>query len=143
MTAIEVPKTAGVPRLLAGARILVVDDEIDALELMERFLTHAGAQTTTARDADEALAKLEQCRPDLLVSDISMPHGDGYQLIRRIRARPADRGGTTPAIALTARIGDLDHSRAILAGFQLHLGKPVKAMELVASIHQLLIRRPH
>jgi CheY-like chemotaxis protein len=119
-----------------------VDDDADALELMEDFLSTAGARITIARDAEEALVELERCRPDVLVSDISMPCGDGYQLIRRIRARPPERGGATPAIALTAHKEDTDHTRAILAGFQLHLGKPVKALELVASIHQLLVRRP-
>jgi CheY-like chemotaxis protein len=141
MTAIEVPLTlSAMSKLLAGKRVLVVDDEPDALELVEDFLQRAGAIASLARSAEEALRKLDE-RPDIIISDISMPDGDGYQLIRRIRARSADRGGTTPAIALTAHVADTDHSRALLAGFQMHLSKPIKAMELVASIHQLLARR--
>ncbi len=128
-------------KLLAGARVLVVDDEPDFLYLLESFLADAGASIMVARGADEALAALDKQPPDVIVSDISMPDGDGYQLMRRIRARPPERGGQTPAIALTARIGDTDHSRSLLAGFQLRLCKPIKAMELVASIHQLLPRR--
>ncbi len=142
MTAIEVPPTVpSMSKLLVGARILVVDDEPDVLMMVERFLSNAGAITTLARNADEALVALEDSRPDIIVSDTTMPGGDGYQLIRRIRARSSERGGTTPAIALTARVADTDHSRALLSGFQLHLCKPIKAMELVASIHQLLARR--
>jgi CheY-like chemotaxis protein len=141
MTAIELPKTVPpMSKVLAGVRILVVDDELDALTLMEDFLHGAGATTRLARSADEALRLLDE-RIDVIVSDISMPDGDGYQLMRRIRARAPEHGGTTPAVALTAHVEDVDHARALLAGFQMHLCKPIKAMELVASIHQLLARR--
>ena len=124
---------------LRGARVLVVDDEPDALELIDDCLTIAGAIALRARSADEAMSKLDE-KPDIIVSDISMPGGDGYQLIRRVRARDAARGGAIPAIALTAHTLDVDHSRVLLAGFQMHLAKPVNAMKLVDSIHQLLAR---
>lgn len=124
-------------RLLAGARVLLVDDEPDALMLVERFLAAAGATALLATNVDEAMMELER-RPDIIVSDIAMPGGDGYHLMRCVRARSIDRGGATPAIALTARASKTDHSLALLAGFQVHLAKPIKATELVASIHQLL-----
>lgn len=126
--------------MLAGTRVLLVDDEPDLLSLLDDLVTSAGGTAYVATSADEALRKLDE-RPDVIVSDISMPDGDGYQLIRRIRARSPERGGTIPAIALTARIEDADHSKALLSGFQVHLCKPIKAMELVDSIHQLLARR--
>lgn len=143
MTAIKLPSTPrGVTQLLAGTRILLVDDEPDVLLFLDRFLTNVGAKVALACSADEAMVKLTFHRPHVIVSDIAMPGGDGYQLMRRIRARSAADGGATPAIALTAYAGPTHHTRALLAGYQVHLAKPIRAMELVTSIHQLLTRRP-
>jgi CheY-like chemotaxis protein len=92
---------------------------------------------TTAASAAEAFDRLLAQRPHVLVSDIGMPSEDGYALIQRIRRLPADRGGITPAIALTAYARDDDRTRAIQAGFQKHLSKPVEPPELVAVIAAL------
>ncbi len=139
MTAIEVPPTVReVSSALRGATVLLVDDDADALCVLEDFLSATGARLITARSADEAMTAFAEHKPDVIVSDISMPDGDGYQLIRRVRARTAADGGTTPAIAVTAHTGATAHTRALLAGFQAHLGKPIKPFELVATIHQLV-----
>lgn len=127
--------------LLDGVRVLVVDDDPDVLMVLERLLEQAGAVPTLARSTAEALGHLEKSLHDVIVSDISMPGGDGYQLIRRVRARTSSRGGATPAIALTACSSDSDHARAILSGFQVHLSKPIKAIELALSIRRLLSQR--
>ena len=121
---------------LAGYRVLVVDDESDARSLIRRLLEECRATVSTAASADEALARMGEDRPDLLISDIGMPGQDGYALIRRIRSLP-DAGSMTPAIALTAYARLEDRVRAIDAGYQLHLAKPVEAVELLAMVASL------
>jgi len=124
---------------LVGIRILLVDDDADSRTLIRKFLAHSGAQTSEAGSAVEALAELADIRPDVLVSDLGMPHMDGYGLIREIRTR-----GLTyqhlPAIALTAFARPEDRRRSLLAGFQVHLAKPVDPAELLASIAALVGR---
>ncbi len=121
---------------LAGVRVLVVDDDAETCELVTRLLEQAGAFTATASSAEEALARLERFAADVLISDIGMPDRDGNELIREVRAfgYGPDR---LPAIALTALTRPEDRSRALLAGFQLHLGKPVGGSELIAAITSL------
>jgi PAS domain S-box-containing protein len=128
------------PRLAAlqGVKLLVVDDEPDARELLSIVLQEAGAEVTTAGSADEALATFERLRPDVLVSDIGMPGGDGYSLIERVRLLEGDRGRRVPAIALTAFARAEDRSEAIGRGFQAHLPKPVEPRELTALISRLI-----
>ncbi|MCA1616000.1 MAG: response regulator [Acidobacteria bacterium] len=123
--------------LLSGLRVLVVDDERDARELFAQTLAECGAQVLTADSAADALDALERERPDVLLADIGMPGADGYELIARVRSLPPERGGRTPAAALTAYTRTEDRMRALRAGFQLHLPKPVKAAELVTVIASL------
>ena len=119
---------------LPGLKVLVVDDQADARELVARILTDCKAEVRLAGGAVEALQILETWRPDVLVSDIGMPDMDGYALLERIRALPADRGGRTPAIALTAFARSEDRTRALHRGFQVHVSKPVEPAELVATV---------
>jgi PAS domain S-box-containing protein len=125
-----------IPRLSA-TRVLVVDDDPDAVELVQELLTNAGAVVQTAQSAREALETLAQFRPQVLVSDIGMPEVDGYGLIRRIRALEATNGGRTPAVALTAYASGDDADRCLSSGFQGHLPKPVDADQLVRVIATL------
>ncbi|MCA1618255.1 MAG: response regulator [Acidobacteria bacterium] len=128
------------PALMArldGLRVLVVDDERDARELLTAVLTQSGAQVTTASGVAEALGELRAAKPDLLVSDIEMAHEDGYSLIRKVRAAEAEGGPRIPAIALTAHARPSDRLRALSEGFQLHMPKPVEPAELVLAIANL------
>jgi PAS domain S-box-containing protein len=126
---------------IAGVRVLVVDDEPDARALLRRLLEECDAVVATAASAAEALAALQSERPDVLVSDIGMPDVDGFTLIRRVRALPDERGGRTPAIALTAYARAEDRVKAVVSGFQHHLSKPVEPMELIAVVASLVERR--
>jgi signal transduction histidine kinase len=123
---------------LGGVRVLVVDDERDTLELFDGILAMSGAEVRRATGAAEALEILAGWRPDVIVSDIEMPYDDGLAFIRRVRALPPERGGGTPAVAVTAH-GSFDNRvRALAAGFQTHLPKPVEPAELVAVVASLL-----
>lgn len=122
---------------IAGVHVLVVDDEPDARVLIRRLLEDCNAKVTTAASADEALELLTEHSPDLIVSDVGMPVVDGYTLIQRIRALPSTAGGKTPAIALTAYARAEDRVKAILAGFNMHLAKPVEPNELIAMVASL------
>ncbi|HVG33971.1 MAG TPA: ATP-binding protein [Pyrinomonadaceae bacterium] len=125
------------PPELNGLHVLVVDDEADTRELIAAVLTNCGARVTPAGSAAEALELLERERFDVLVSDIGMPEEDGYSFIRKIRARPPERGGRTPAAALTAYAREEDRIRALMAGFQIHVPKPVGPTELAAVVANL------
>jgi PAS domain S-box-containing protein len=124
---------AGAPRI-AGLKVLVVDDDRDARDLVRRLLEDERAAVTTAQSAREAAALLESDRFDVLVSDIGMPDEDGYALMRRVRAFGAQRGGDIPAIALSAYARPEDRVEAVRAGFQMHLAKPVEPTELLAMV---------
>lgn len=130
--------------LLAGLTILVVDDEPDAREVVTAVLEHYGADVLPVNSAAEALELLRKVkppeRPDVLVSDIAMPGEDGYALIRQVRALPATQGGNIPAVALTAFGRSGDRVRALTAGFQMHVPKPVEAAELALVIANLARR---
>ncbi len=119
---------------LGGVRILVVDDEADARDLIQRALQEHHAIVSTAASAADALVLLTAERPDVLISDIGMPEMDGYTLLRTIRARSPEQLGNIPAIALTAYARSEDRTRALRAGFLVHVAKPVEASELVASV---------
>lgn len=123
---------------LTGINILVVDDDADMRDLAEFILTQSGAQVTTAASALQALTLLKQSIPDLLLCDIGMPEMDGYSLIRQIREWSPEQGGTIPAIALTAYAGEMNQQQALVAGFQLHISKPVQPEILVQAVAQLL-----
>ena len=122
---------------LDGVTVLYVDDEPDARELARRVLSDHGARVVTSESAAGARASLAEYRPDVIVADIGMPEEDGYSLIRAIRALPPDRGGSTPAAAVTALARPEDRRRALLAGFQTHVAKPVDIVELVAVVASL------
>jgi PAS domain S-box-containing protein len=126
-------------RRIAGLRVLVVDDEPDARELFTRLLEDHGVVVMTAASAADALAILRERRIDVLVSDIGMPGMDGYELIRRVRALGGDISAM-PAVALTAYARAEDRARALEAGFQLHLAKPVESAVLLASLAKLARR---
>jgi len=122
---------------LSGVRVLVVDDEADARELMRAILAQCGAEVTVAATARAALEALEQAPFDVVVSDIAMPEEDGYDLIRKVRALDAGRGGRIPALALTAYARIEDRAAAIAAGFQQHAAKPIEPAELAAAVATL------
>jgi CheY-like chemotaxis protein len=119
---------------------LVVDDEADARALMRRLFEDSRATVLEASCAADALSLLRSERPAVLVSDIGMPGENGYGLIRHIRALPAEAGGATPAVALTAYARTEDRTQAILAGFQHHVAKPVEPSELIAMVASLCRR---
>ena len=125
------------PPVLENLRVLVVDDEADARELLTAVLTLCKAEVLTVATAAEALTALERHRPDVLVSDIGMPEVDGFELIRKVRALPREKGGRVPAVALTAYARVEDRMRALSAGYQMHVPKPVEPAELVTVISSL------
>jgi PAS domain S-box-containing protein len=124
-------------RSLSGVKILVVEDLEDTRALIQRLLSDAGAEVIEAADVPQALLSIDRGQPDILISDIGMPHRDGYQLIRTLRAQgySAER---LPAIALTAFVRNEDESDALEAGYQIHLSKPVNADMLIAAVLRLL-----
>jgi len=122
---------------LAGVRILIVDDDPNAVELNEQILTQAGGEVQRSAGGNEALPLLRHWLPDVLVSDIEMPGVDGYSLIRRVRALEPDRGGKTPAVALSAYGRPEDRVRSLMAGFNFHVSKPVEPSELVTIVASL------
>jgi CheY-like chemotaxis protein len=125
---------------LGGIRVLVVDDDRDARELIKRLLSEQEAEVLLAASADEALRMMKTQTPDILLSDIGMPDTDGYDLIRAVRALPAAEGANIAAAALTAFARTQDRTRALLAGFQAHITKPVDPAELVAVVAALTRR---
>lgn len=128
--------TSNLPSL-DGLRVLVVDDEADARELLITTLGQYGAEVTAVATVGEALEALQRLQPNVLVSDIGMPGEDGYALIRQVRALTVEQGGRIPAVALTAYARAEDRTQAMLAGFQLHVPKPVNPAELAAVIANL------
>ncbi len=127
---------------LRGVKILAVDDDVDARELLRRVLSECGAVVELASSAREALQALQTMKPDVLVSDVGMPGEDGYSLLQRVRALSAEEGGAIPAIALTAFARVEDRKRALGCGFQLHLAKPVESSELITAVANLAGRTP-
>jgi len=123
---------------LNGLRVLVVDDEADARELMRMVLRSAGAEVMAAACAEEAFEQVEQWHPDMLVSDIGLPGDDGYVLIQKLREREAGGGRSIPALAVTAYARAEDRARALSAGFQRHVAKPLEPADFVASIASLV-----
>jgi CheY-like chemotaxis protein len=122
---------------LQGVKVLVVDDEPDARDLVRRVLSTAGAHVITASSAPEALRLLVEHAPDVLVSDVGLPGEDGYELIRKVRAL-GDGAGRVRAVALTAFARLDDRTKAMLSGFQMHLTKPTDARELIVTIATLV-----
>jgi PAS domain S-box-containing protein len=125
------------PPELQGLRVLVCEDEPDARELIDSILAACKATVTLAGSVAEALDRFSEAIPDVVVSDIGMPEASGYELIRRIRAMPAEKGGRVPAVALTAYASMADRTRALMEGFQNHVAKPTEPQELIAAVAAL------
>lgn len=127
---------------LVGLKILIVDDDPDTCEMLRTIFNQYGSIVETAQSASGALDTFDRWRPDILVSDIGMPDVDGYELIRNIRE---ERGSRIPAVALTAMARIDDRVKALTAGYQMHVAKPVEPAELitiVGSLVGLVNRRP-
>jgi two-component system CheB/CheR fusion protein len=137
--AVETAQTA-TPPSLHGLRLLVVDDDADGREAVQAVLEMGGAQVTAVASVAEALAAFDKAAPDILVSDIGMPIRDGYDLIREVRKRPPEKGGTVPALALTAYAAVEDRLKTASAGFQAYLAKPAEPSDLVARVSALARR---
>ncbi len=135
------PKVTSEPQSCAlsleGLRVLVVDDEADARELLTTILTQYGAEVTAVATAGEAIEAIQKSQLDVLVSDIGMPGEDGYTLIRKIRALDPNQGGKIPAVALTAYAGVQDQRKTLSGGFQIHLPKPVNPSQLATVLSNL------
>lgn len=125
------------PRL-DGIRVLVVDDEPYIRQVVTEILEHGGATVTAVGSAEEALEALKCERPRVLLSDLSMPGKGGYWLIGQVRALPPERGGATPAAALSANAGPQHRASALRAGFQHHVAKPASIAELVGVVAALV-----
>ena len=127
---------------VAGLRVLVVEDEPDARELLAELLGSCGVQVQMASSVAEALDAFQRDRPEVILSDIGMPDEDGYALATKIRALPDDAGGNTPMIALTAFAGEQDRTRALVGGFDAHVAKPVEPSELLDLLGTMRLRGP-
>jgi CheY-like chemotaxis protein len=127
---------------IRDARILVVEDARAMRDALVYLLSRQGADVRGAGSAAQAMTVFAEFRPELLICDISMPIEDGYRLLARIRALGPERGSDVPAVALTGLVGDDDRRRALAAGFQTHLVKPVDIDRLVAVLAELRSRPP-
>jgi CheY-like chemotaxis protein len=127
------PAQFGDPHALAGIRVLVVEDSLDARELIRDLIAAHGAEVLEADSGRAALAVVAAFAPSVIVSDIGMPEMDGYDLLRELR----QRGVAAPAIALTAFTALEDRQRALAAGFAAHLPKPLKVEQLIGQIVEL------
>jgi signal transduction histidine kinase/CheY-like chemotaxis protein len=129
--------TASDVRSLDGLRVLLVDDEPEAREIISTVIGRTGAEVKTCISASEALTKLTEWRPDVILSDIAMPEEDGYSFIGKVRSLPREKGGETPAAALSAYARDEDRLQALAAGYQMHIAKPIGASQLVMMVAKL------
>ncbi|WP_394845101.1 response regulator [Pendulispora brunnea] len=125
-------------RNLGGVHVLVVDDDAENRAAIQELLEDNGVRITTAANVSDALETFEHDVPDVVLSDLGMPGEDGFDLIRRIRARPKDQGGAVPAAALTGQTRLEDRRKALRAGFMKHVAKPVDAYELIAIVSSLV-----
>jgi CheY-like chemotaxis protein len=124
--------------VLQGLRVLVVDDEPDARDLLSTILKRCGSEVRCSESAAEAMQAFSEWEPDVLVSDIGMPNEDGYAFIKRVRQLDSNRAQKIPAVALTAYATDEDRIRALEAGFQTHVAKPIEPEDFVSSIASVL-----
>jgi CheY-like chemotaxis protein len=122
---------------LSGVRVLVVDDDADALEMVRDILESAGASVSSSDSAAQALLSLEQTCPDVLVADLGMPSMDGFELIVTVRRASNQQLRDLPAAALTAYARSEDRSRALRSGFNMHLAKPIDPVALIAAVVSL------
>jgi PAS domain S-box-containing protein len=129
----------GVVRL-DGVHVLLVEDDDDSRKLLGTMLKRYGARVTSTKSAAEALAAFAGELPDVMISDIGMPDQDGYELIRKLRSLPVEKGGATPAIALTGYASRKDRERALGSGYQQHMAKPIEQTDMIAAIAALIGR---
>ncbi len=125
---------------LDGLHVLLVEDDDDSRKLLGTMLKRYGARVTSTKSAKEALSVFDGELPDVLISDIGMPDQDGYEFIRKLRSAPPDKGGLTPAIALTGYASRKDRERALTAGYQQHMAKPIEQADMIAAIAALVGR---
>ena len=130
---------SGVVRL-DGVHVLLVEDDDDSRKLLGTMLKRYGARVTSTKSAKEALSVFDNELPDVMISDIGMPDEDGYELIRKLRSTPPDRGGLTPAIALTGYASRKDRERALAAGYQKHMAKPIEQADMITAIASMVGR---
>jgi CheY-like chemotaxis protein len=128
------------PREIEGLRVLVVDDEPDARDLLKTLLESCNVKVTTASNAADAFDVVKSREVDIVLSDIAMPAEDGLSFIRRVRELSREEGGRVPAVALTAYARLEDRTKALRAGFNSHVAKPVEAAELLAVLSSLATR---
>jgi hypothetical protein len=133
----EVLADCGHTQSLEGVKVLIIDDDLEALLLLSTVLTDSGACVKTASSAEEGFRHVKEWRPDVIVSDIGMPAEDGYSFIKRVRAWSSGDGGTIPAVALTAYARAEDRMKAIASGYQIHVPKPVEPLELITAVASL------
>ena len=136
---VERRSRSGVVRL-DGLHVLLVEDDDDSRKLLGTMLKRYGARVTSTKSAKEALSVFEGELPDVMISDIGMPDEDGYELIRKLRALPVEKGGRIPAIALTGYASKKDRERALSAGYHQHIAKPIEQADLIAAIAALVGR---
>lgn len=134
---VRAPGDAPPPTPITGLRVLLVEDDPDARDLLASILSDAGAEVESVASVAAALQAFPRFRPQLLVSDIGLPEEDGYSLIRRVRALTPGQGGALPSVALTAYTRPEDRSKALAAGFTTHIGKPVDPADLLAALGNL------
>jgi CheY-like chemotaxis protein len=137
VTVAHAPEIIATDNSLDGLRVLLVDDEPEARQIISTVILRTGAEVKTCESAHEALVKLAEWKPDVILSDIAMPEQDGYSFIRQVRSLPRDKGGDTPAAALTAYAREIDRRQALAAGYQMHIAKPIGASQLVTMIARL------
>ena len=125
---------------LDDVHVLLVEDDDDSRKLLSTMLKRHGARVTSTKSAAEALSVFSSEIPDLLISDIGMPDQDGYEFIRKLRALPREKGGQTPAIALTGYASRKDRDRALAAGYHQHIAKPIEQTEMITAIAALVGR---
>jgi CheY-like chemotaxis protein len=123
---------------LDGVHGLLVEVDDDARNLLGPWLKRYGARVTSTKSAAEALEVFEGDLPDVMISDIGMPDQDGYELIRQLRTLPVEKGGATPAIALTGYASKKDRERALSSGYQKHIAKPIEQADIIAAIAALI-----
>jgi signal transduction histidine kinase/CheY-like chemotaxis protein len=134
----EVAPASAHTQSLEGVKVLIVDDDLEALLLLSTALTHSGAYVKTASSVEEGFTHVKEWRPDVIVSDIAMPSEDGYSFIKRVRAWSSGDGGWIPAVALTAYARAEDRMKAIDSGYQIHVPKPVEPLELITAVASLI-----
>ncbi len=133
--------SSGKETRLDGVRVLLVEDDDDSRWLVSTILKRQGAEVTATSSSGEALSAFVHAAPDVMVSDLGMPDEDGFELMRKVRMLPVERGGLAPAIALTGYATPKDRERSLAAGYQLHLAKPIESAELISAVASLVGHR--